>query len=113
MSDCLFCGIIQGQIPSQKVYEDDHVFAFRDVQPQAPHHILIVPKKHIAKLADCGEQDQQIFGQLLHTAVVIARSEGLEDGYRVVINSGETAGQSVWHLHVHLLSGRPFRWPPG
>ena len=111
MSDCIFCRIAAGEIPSQKVFEDEHVFAFRDIQPQAPHHILIVPKQHVAKLADVC--DSSLLGKLVSTAARIARDEGLESGYRVVINNGESAGQSVWHLHVHLLAGRPFRWPPG
>ncbi len=113
MSDCLFCKIARGEIPSKKVYEDAQVFAFRDIQPQAPHHILIVPKQHIAKLAETNDQDRDLLGQLLESAAKIARSERFENGYRVVINNGETAGQSVWHLHAHLLGGRSFAWPPG
>ena len=112
MSDCIFCKIAAGEIPSKKVFEDDEVFAFRDIQPQAPHHVLIVPKRHVDKLAETNESDQALLGKLLRTASQIAKTERAES-YRVVINNGESAGQSVWHLHLHLLSGRTFGWPPG
>jgi len=114
MSDCIFCRIISGEIPSNKVLEDEDVFAFRDIAPQAPQHILILPKKHIARMADLRDSDGDVAGKLLTAARHIAQDLGMnEQGYRVVINNGETAGQSVWHMHVHLLSGRPFAWPPG
>jgi histidine triad (HIT) family protein len=114
VSDCIFCKIAAGQIPSQKVFEDDDIFAFRDISPQAPQHVLIIPKRHIAKLADVTDTDVSILGKLLISARSIAKSLGMdEQSYRVVINNGEQAGQSVWHLHAHLLSGRPFGWPPG
>jgi histidine triad (HIT) family protein len=113
MSDCIFCKIAAGEIPSTKVFEDEELFAFRDIQPQAPHHILIVPKQHIAKLADTADDNTALLGKMVRAAAKIAKDEGLESGYRIVINNGESAGQSVWHLHLHLLSGRPFRWPPG
>lgn len=113
MNDCVFCKIVAGEIPSQKVWEDDDVFAFRDLNPQAPQHILIVPKKHIEKLADVTPEDQTLLGKLMLTAMRIAKETAAENGFRVVVNNGESAGQSVWHLHLHLLSGRPFRWPPG
>jgi histidine triad (HIT) family protein len=114
VSDCIFCKIAAGQIPSQKVFENDHVFAFYDISPQAPQHVLIIPKQHIAKLADTADTDVSILGNLLIAARSIATSLGMdEQSYRVVINNGEQAGQSVWHLHAHLLSGRPFGWPPG
>lgn len=112
MEECIFCKIIRGEIKCSKVYEDDNFFAFRDINPQAPVHILIVPKKHIAKLYDT--QDISILGGLLHIANRIAREEGIaENGYRVVINTNRNAGQSVDHLHLHLLGGRIMQWPPG
>ena len=114
MSDCLFCRIIGKEIPSDTVLDTDEIYAFRDINPQAPHHILLVPKRHIEKLADIKESDAQILGRLLIQATKLAHDLGMDDeGYRIVVNNGENAGQSVWHLHVHLLSGRPFRWPPG
>lgn len=114
MSNCIFCRIASGEISSQRVYEDSDIFAFRDLNPQAPDHILIVPKKHLAKLADIGQEDQLLMGKLVVVATEIARQLGLDSGgYRIVVNNGESAGQSVWHLHLHLLSGRTFQWPPG
>ena len=114
MSDCIFCKIIAGQIPSAIVYDGKDVFAFRDVYPQAPQHILIVPKKHIEKLSDLTDEDASLIGKLLVAASKIARENGMDaHGYRVVLNNGEGAGQSVWHVHAHLLSGRPLLWPPG
>ena len=113
MSDCIFCKIAAGEIPSEKVWEDDEVFAFRDLNPQAPQHFLIVPKKHIPKLSETTSEDQALLGKLLLTAIRITRESGAENGFRVIVNNGESAGQSVWHLHLHLLAGRSFRWPPG
>lgn len=114
MSDCLFCRIIAKEIPAAAVYETEDVLAFRDINPQAPQHVLVVPKRHIEKLADLSPVDAPVMGQLLVETARVARDLGMDSqGYRVVINNGETAGQSVWHVHVHLLSGRPFRWPPG
>jgi histidine triad (HIT) family protein len=114
VSDCLFCKIVSRAIPSQVVLDTDEVFAFRDVHPQAPQHVLLVPKRHIEKLADLTASDSPLVGKLLTEASRLARELGMDSqGYRVVINNGETAGQSVWHLHIHLLSGRPFGWPPG
>src|SRR5262245_40693048 len=110
--DCLFCKITTKQIPSKVVFEDDRCIAFRDINPQAPTHILIVPKKHFPKISDMTEQDKELVGHLHWTAKQIASQEGLKD-FRLVVNNGESAGQSVWHLHLHLLSGRPFSWPPG
>lgn len=110
MSDCLFCGIVSGAIPSRKVAEDDATFAFEDIAPRAPTHFLIVPKKHVASMADAS--DEALAGRLLLAAARIARERGLES-YRLVINNGEGAGQTVFHLHVHLLGGRPMSWPPG
>ena len=108
----IFAKILRGEIPAEKVYETDTVFAFRDVAPQAPVHILVIPKAPIPKLADAG--DRAVLGDLLLAAGEIARQEGFaEDGFRVVINNGERANQTVFHLHVHVLAGRDFRWPPG
>lgn len=114
MNDCIFCKIIAGQIPSAVVFEDEDVFAFRDINPQAPQHILVVPKKHMEKLNDLTADDALTVGKLLVATCRIAREHGMDaQGYRIVLNNGEGAGQSVWHIHAHLLSGRPFRWPPG
>jgi len=111
--DCLFCKISDGQIPADKVYEDDRIIAFRDISPQAPLHVLIVPRKHLATLNDADEQERDLLGHILLTAKRIAADEGVPAGYRVVNNCGASAGQSVFHLHFHLLGGRPFGWPPG
>ncbi len=112
MTECLFCKIAKKEIPSKGVYEDAQCFAFRDINPQAPTHILIVPFKHFEKLADMEPADEELVGHLHWVAREIAAKEKLKH-FRVVINNGEEAGQSVWHLHLHLLSGRPFGWPPG
>jgi histidine triad (HIT) family protein len=112
MSDCLFCKIAGKEIPSSAVYEDDEVFAFNDINPQAPVHILIVPKEHIATTEDLNESNSAIVGRLALTASKIAKDLKLE-GYRLVINCNEIAGQSVFHIHCHLLGGRPMGWPPG
>jgi histidine triad (HIT) family protein len=112
--NCLFCRIIAGEIPSKKVYEDEHAFAFHDINPQAPTHVLIVPKKHIASLNEASKDDQALLGHLTLIASKLADQLGLvAGGYRTVINSGAGAGQSVWHIHVHLLGGRALGWPPG
>ena len=100
-------------MPSKIVYEDPELFAFEDINPQAPTHILICPRKHFQSLADASEQDQAVLGKLQLVAAQLARERQLHSGYRTVMNSGEGAGQSVFHLHLHLLGGRPFRWPPG
>lgn len=112
-SDCLFCKIARKEIPAKIVYEDDEIFAFEDISPQAPTHILICPKKHFASLNDASAEHQSVLGKLQLTAAQLARERNLLDGYRTVINSGRGAGQSVFHLHLHLLGGRSFRWPPG
>lgn len=109
----IFGKIIRREIPADIVYEDEHCLAFRDINPQAPVHVLIVPKKEIATLADAAEEDQALLGHLLLAANRIARQLGVEQAFRLVVNNGAQAGQSVFHLHLHLLSGRPFRWPPG
>ena len=114
MSDCLFCKIIAGEIPSDKVFEDDAVFAFKDINAVAPHHYLITPKQHIAMINDVEEQDTAIMGKLFLAAKKIALQEGFADaGYRTVMNCGESAGQAVFHVHMHLLAGRELTWPPG
>ncbi|MBR4196219.1 MAG: histidine triad nucleotide-binding protein [Synergistaceae bacterium] len=112
MSDCIFCKIADGEIPTNFVYQDENVVAFRDVNPQAPVHILVIPKKHIASSATV--DDSSVWSSLMGSAVKIARELGLEaDGYRMVINTGKQGGQSVPHLHLHLLAGRNLGWPPG
>jgi len=114
VSDCIFCRIRDGQIPSEKVYEDDLVLAFRDVNPQAPVHVLVIPKRHVARLADLADDDQEVAGRIQLAIGEIARREGIaEDGFRVVVNNGARAGQTVFHLHYHVLGGRDFSWPPG
>jgi len=113
MSDCLFCKIAAKQIPSKVVYEDDDVFAFEDIGPQAPTHILIIPRKHFASLNDAAPDDQAILGKLQLVSAQLAKKLNLSQGYRTVINTGAGAGQSVFHLHLHLLGGRAFHWPPG
>jgi histidine triad (HIT) family protein len=112
MSDCLFCRIAKGDIPSRKVYEDDRIYAFEDIAPKAPTHVLVIPKKHIARLADADSEDPALIGALALGAAAIARERSLEH-YRLVLNNGEGAGQSVFHIHFHLLGGRGFAWPPG
>jgi len=113
MNDCLFCRIIRGEIPSKKIYEDEHTFAFEDINPQAPTHVLIIPKEHIGGLKEASLEQAEIVGRCHLTAAHIARQRGIEDGYRTVLNVGPGAGQSVFHLHVHLLGGRSLHWPPG
>ena len=110
---CLFCRIIEGSIPSTAVYQDELCYAFADINPQAPVHILVAPREHLVSLAECVEDDTDLLGHLLWAAAEIARSKDLPKGYRVVINTGSEGGQTVDHLHVHLLGGRPFTWPPG
>ena len=114
MSDCLFCKIIAGEIPSTKVYEDDEVLAFEDVNPQAPVHVLVVPKKHIPTLNDVSPGDNALLGHMFQAATGIARERGThETGYRTVFNVNAGAGQTVFHIHLHVLGGRPMTWPPG
>jgi histidine triad (HIT) family protein len=113
MTDCLFCKIIQGAIPTKKVYEDAHTFAFEDVNPQAPTHLLIVPKKHVAGLKEAQVEDAELIGRLHLVAAELGRRRGIEDGYRTVFNVGPKSGQSVFHLHLHLIGGREMKWPPG
>ena len=111
---CLFCKMVEGEIPTNKVYEDDELLAFRDINPQAPTHILIIPKKHIATLNDTSVDDQLLLGKIMLKAKDLATEEGLaDDGYRVVLNCNRHGGQSVHHIHLHLLGGRQMAWPPG
>lgn len=113
MSDCLFCNIVAGEIPAKKAYEDDELFAFHDINPQAPVHVLVIPRRHIASLDDAGEEDGALLGRVLLVARDLARELGVDGRYRVVNNCGAPAGQSVFHVHFHLLGGRPMGWPPG
>ena len=113
MPDCLFCRIIRGEVPSKKVYEDDKVFAFHDINPQAPTHILIIPKKHIVGLPEANSEDAELIGYSHLIAAKLGRERGIEQGYRTVYNVGPDSGQSVFHLHLHLIGGRKMAWPPG
>ncbi|MCY4263240.1 MAG: histidine triad nucleotide-binding protein [Gammaproteobacteria bacterium] len=114
MQDCLFCKIVAGEIPSQKLFQDDDITAFRDINPAAPKHILVIPNRHIASINEASEQDQSLLGKLLLVANQIAEQEGLaEEGFRYVINTGSNGGQTVFHLHLHILGGRQLGWPPG
>jgi histidine triad (HIT) family protein len=110
---CLFCKIVGGEIPSTAVYQDDLTYAFADISPKAPVHVLIVPREHIGSLAEADKDKRALLGHLLWTAAEIAREKGLANGYRVVVNTGEHGGQTVDHLHLHLLGGRMMTWPPG
>jgi histidine triad (HIT) family protein len=114
MSDCLFCGIVEGRVEGDVVYRDESVVAFRDIRPRAPVHILIVPRKHVATILELEANDQALVGQIFLVIAKLAREHGIaESGFRVVVNSGADAGQTVFHLHFHLLGGRHFGWPPG
>jgi histidine triad (HIT) family protein len=113
MNETLFSKIIAREIPADIVYEDDLCLAFRDINPQAPLHLLVIPKKPIPRLADATSEDESLLGHLLLVANDVAQKEGLGDHYRLVLNNGSGAGQSVFHLHVHILAGRSFSWPPG
>ena len=113
MSDCLFCKIIAGDIPSNKVYEDDLCYAFNDIAPQAPVHFLVIPKVHIASVAGVSAENSAVVAHIYEVIAEIARREKLEKGFRVVTNCGEEGGQTVGHLHFHLLAGRNLGWPPG
>ena len=114
MTDCLFCKIVNREIPGSIVYEDDRVLAFNDINPQAPTHVLLVPKRHIASLNDLTPGDDQIVGELARRAAGLAKERGIAaGGYRTVFNTNRDAGQTVFHLHLHLLGGRAMQWPPG
>ena len=113
-SDCLFCKILSGDIPAEIVFESDTAIAFRDINPQAPTHVVIIPRKHIATINEIAAEDEALVGSLYSAAREIAAAEGIaEDGYRAVMNCNEGAGQTVFHIHLHLLGGRPLAWPPG
>ncbi|HEX8719600.1 MAG TPA: histidine triad nucleotide-binding protein [Pyrinomonadaceae bacterium] len=112
--DCIFCKIVAGEIPAAKVYEDERAVAFRDINPQAPTHALVIPRRHVASLNDAAEGDESLLGHLLLVAARVAREAGhAEGGFRTVVNTGADAGQTVFHIHVHVLGGRRLKWPPG
>lgn len=114
MADTIFSKIIRGEIPCDKVYETDDVLAFRDINPAAPTHVLVIPKKAIATVADAGPEDEALLGKLMLAAAEVARIEGIEEsGYRLVVNVGAGGGQTVFHIHMHVLGGRGMSWPPG
>lgn len=114
MSDCLFCRIAAGSLPATIVHQDPQCVAFEDLHPQAPTHVLVIPRKHVSSLRECSQEDQAILGHLLLACASVARQKGLlEQGYRIVANSGRDGGQTVFHLHFHLLGGRAMAWPPG
>ncbi len=114
MADCLFCQIVAGQIPSAKVYEDDLLFAFADIHPQAPLHVLVVPKRHIASVNELQPGDDALVGEMIRRAGLLAREKGFDaSGFRVLFNTNRDAGQTVFHLHLHVLGGRALGWPPG
>lgn len=114
MTDCLFCKIVSGDIPSTKVYENDYVYAFYDIEPQAPKHIIIIPKEHISSANEICEDNMLLVGRVFSAAAVIAKEQGFaESGYRIVNNCGKDGGQTVGHIHFHLLAGRNLGWPPG
>jgi histidine triad (HIT) family protein len=114
VNECLFCGIVEGTVKGDVVYQDDSVVAFRDIRPQAPVHILIIPRQHIASLLDSGLENKEMTGHVFQVAVKLAREQGIaQSGFRVVVNCGSDAGQTVFHLHYHLLGGRHLGWPPG
>jgi histidine triad (HIT) family protein len=105
MSDCIFCKIVAGEIPSRKVYEDDELYAFHDIRPIAPVHFMLIPKLHVASLADCSDTQQDILGRMLLLAPKLAKEHGLDDGFRTMINTGAGGGQEVFHLHIHVFGG--------
>lgn len=111
MNDCIFCKIIAGEIPAEKLYEDDDVLAFQDIAPQAPVHFLVIPKKHIATPAEVTEEDDQVMGKLFRVAADVAKELDTADGYRIIFNNGAKAGQVVFHIHMHILGGKEKPWP--
>ena len=114
MENCLFCKIIAGQIPASIVFQNDHVVAFKDITPRAPTHMLVVPRRHIATLNDLAPDDDALVGEMIRAAASLAKEQGLQErGYRTVFNCNADAGQTVFHIHLHLLGGRPMTWPPG
>ncbi len=114
MTDCLFCKLAAGQIPATLLFQDEHLVAFNDINPQAPLHLLIIPRKHIASLNDLSAADDALAGEMVRRAAALAREHGYDErGYRTVFNTNRDAGQTVFHIHLHLLAGRPLAWPPG
>ncbi|MFV0438051.1 MAG: histidine triad nucleotide-binding protein [Desulfopila sp.] len=113
MSDCLFCKIVAGEIPADKIYEDDEVLAFWDISPAAPKHFLIIPKLHLINLSNIKEEHDRLIGKMMRVAGQVAKDNGITTGYRTIINNDADAGQVVFHLHMHVLGGRPMGWPPG
>jgi len=113
MSDCIFCKIANKEIPSKPVYEDEYVYAFYDIDPKAPVHFLVIPKKHIVSIAEVTEENSEIVAKMAEAISKITKQLGISDGFRVVANTGESAGQTVFHLHFHVLAGRALAWPPG
>jgi len=114
MTDCIFCKIVAGGIPADIIYEDEDVLVFRDLNPQAPTHVLVIPRRHISTLNDLQPEDAELAGKMSLAAKTVARQEGIADeGYRVVFNCNAGAGQTVFHIHMHVLGGRPMGWPPG
>ena len=113
MSDCVFCQIVAGNIPAEKLFENDQVIAIQDIRAQAPKHFLVLPKKHISTLADIQDSDSELMGALLLAVRDLAAKVGISGGFRLVANNGESAGQSVFHIHFHVLAGRKLSWPPG
>lgn len=113
MADCLFCKIVQKEIPANIVYEDQEFLAFKDINPAAPIHVLLIPKKHYSSLWAVGKDEQELLGRMLVLVPDVAKKAGISEGFRLVVNTGKTAGQTVDHLHLHILGGRDFQWPPG
>ena len=114
MNDCLFCKIVSGEIPSTKVYEDELVYAFRDINPQAPTHVLVIPKKHIKSVMEIQDEDNELLSRIFRVIKTVAKQEGIDEkGFRVVSNIGEDGQQTVPHLHFHVIGGRSMQWPPG
>ena len=114
MTDCVFCKMVSGEIATDRVYEDEEVLAFRDIDPQAPTHVLVIPKQHVATLNDLEPHSVGLIGKIVYAAAQVAKQEGVSAaGYRTVLNCNAQGGQSVFHIHLHLMGGRPMRWPPG
>lgn len=113
LTDCLFCKIIEGEIPSETIYEDDKVIAFNDINPQAPVHFLVVPKEHIKSVDETGEDHKELMGHIIYICSILAKENNLDKGYRIVINCGKEGGQTVDHIHFHVLGKRNMQWPPG
>ena len=113
MEDCIFCKILSREVPGEIVYEDDDFLGFKDINPQAPEHLLFIPKKHISGPAAMGEEDEQLIGKVMRIGAELATENGIGDNFRVVFNNGEGAGQTVFHIHMHVLGGRSMTWPPG